>query len=337
MLVDSIIDKLVIGTYEVNHQFEDTEDYFYPSVFTDINWIDTAITYDNDYALAEVINRDDCKFHIISKISPFMTDKYQFWVSNHLKCLNRESIDIMLVHNTRHESWIDLYGKILNDQRFKSVGISNASISELNQIKEVYGNYPEWLEVEINPGYLDIELIEFCKSNGIKVIAYAIFGGKYNARKFIQQYTLPYLIYFALTYSDKLIIRWDSDDQFNEIMESLHVEVKVNYDFLPISKNKSIVPNVYDFPRHIKLDSYGFPIYFNEAIPDKLVINHWNGNKFPMIKSLGLEFITEYQAFLRYNGSIARIAIIDSSYRLSKVESKDSKIYTKYEVKELRN
>lgn len=319
-------DKLVLGTYEINTQFRSYKDYT-KYVDPTIQWIDTAITYNNDYFLKDEFDRK-----IISKISPYMTENYEFWVSSHLRCLGRRYIDIMLVHNTRHKSWINLYGKILKDSRFKSVGISNVSISQLEEIKDKYGKYPEWVETEINPHYYDADLIEFCKLKGIKIIAYAIFGGKYNARRFIQEFTMPYLLDLVDRSADKIIIRWDTEDQYNQIMRNL--AFKVNDDkFIRLSKlelSKSIIPDVYNLPFFVPIDINGFPIYANEATPINIIENKFTGDmldEYYRIPDLGLEFITEYQALRRYHNQSTRVAIIDRGGRLTKVVTKGCKIY----------
>ena len=319
-------DKLVLGTYEINTQFRSYRDYT-KYVDPTIEWIDTAITYNNDYFL-----RDEFDRKIISKISPYMTENYEFWVRSHMQCLGRKFIDIMLVHNTRHKSWLKLYGMILKDPRFASVGISNANISQLEQIKDKYGKYPEWVETEINPRYYDSDLIEFCKSNGIKIIAYAIFGGKYNARRFIQEFTMPYLLDLVDRSADKIIIRWDDEYQYNQIMRNL--AIKVNDDkFVKLNKlelSKSITPDVYNLPFFVPIDICGFPIYANESIPVNIIENRFTGDmldEYYRIPDIGLEFITEYQAYRRYQNRSTRVAIIDRSGRLTKVFTKGCKIY----------
>jgi hypothetical protein len=309
--------KLVAGTYGNQSLLNESG----------IEWIDTAITYNNDYLLS------DYKGKIISKISPVMLNNYDFWVDNHLKCLNRDSIDIMLVHNARFDDWLPLYGKIREDKRFKEVGVSNVDIYQLNKLYNRYKEYPTWVELEINPEYIPYAIIEYCKNRGIKLIAYAILGGEYNSKKYIREYTLPYLIKLADELADKVIVRWTNKVELDEIKlisdpnsEFLNFEIDTNFS----NFNKSIVPDIYIPPKYVMtLD--GFPIYDKLRPGSVTTLNNFDYTKFDLyLNYLRLEFISEYQAFIRYMDMNMDIAILDGYGKLTKVVKEDYKIINKW-------
>lgn len=303
-------DKLVLGTYEFDKQFSTLDEY---KKEVNPDWLDTAITYNNDYLLKNWDGK------IISKISPWMYKDYEFWASNHLNCLGRNQIDVMLVHNTRHPDWISLYYKLLCDPRYFHVGISNASIEDIEEIKWRFDIYPEYLELEINPRYLDLNLITYCREKGIKIISYCILGGKYLAQSMIKDYTLPYLIRFALNFSNLAILRWDSMSQCLDISNALNCDFEFDFSMyeneMSARLNKVIVPELYNLPKMVILDKSGFPYYGNDLSEMDIRDTRINSIDFSMFSmdydNVELEFITEYQAMLRYAGKSDRIAILN--------------------------
>lgn len=313
------LSKVVLGTYEFDKHFDSLSGY---CTSKDIDWLDTAITYNNDYLLGGWEGK------IVSKISPWMYKNYEFWVTNHLRNLNRNQIDVMLVHNTRNEDWIKLYLELLKDPRFLHVGISNASIDQLKEIYKIYQIHPEYVEIELNPNYLDLEMLNYCKVNGIKVIAYAILGGKYKAMEIIKKFTLPYLVKFASHFSDMFILRWDSKVQGYDLLESVNSDIE--FDFTDITssilESKAIVPEVYNLPELVTLDKSGFP-YYGYNISEMKIIRESEFDQsmlmpfFTELNDVILEFVTEYQAYVRYLGSNCKVAIINHNGIPTKVNS----------------
>jgi len=330
--------RLVIGTYEIETQFCNFEDYLRPLTYAkEFEWLDTAITYNNDYFIKP------WKGKIISKISPSMYDSYDWWVENHLKCLGRSKIDVMLVHNTRNDNWLKMYLKLLRDSRFIEVGVSNVTVDDLKEIHKVSGKWPVWVETEINPNYCDLELVQFCKSKGIKVIAYAIFGGKYNARRNISRYTIPVILNSVLNVADLAIVRWDTASQLGQIFDSadvssINVSTFIDWDMVGSNsgiRTKSIVPDKFSEYPIVHFDKDGFPIFES--------VNHYSRgikvglnrdldlSKFKEIgEIMRLEFPTEYAAMMRYqHGRKIPVAILDSAGSLTKVMKRGNKVYAK--------
>lgn len=237
-----------LGSYEFELQSK-TEQHFILSKFRNkVKYIDTAIDYNNDYILTSKVTKG---YKIISKISFCHYSNYEFFVSNHLKCLGRDNIDIMLIHSNRGE-WIDLAKRINEDNRFIEVGVSNFTKEDILKYKEVVGKFPAYNEIEINPYYLNKETIDFCKDNEIKIIAYAILGGKYASWRNVADFGLPNLISFAANYSDIIIIRPNSLREaleFNDIItnyKSIETIESVALD------NKTIEPMNYKIPSYTK-------------------------------------------------------------------------------------
>lgn len=294
-------ENFALGTWEIHLQTDNEQKMIIDKMQKVCKYIDTAIDYNNDYLLTNIPK----SYTLISKISTYHLSEYDFFVSNHLKCLNRNSIDIMLIHSSRG-NWKDLAVKMNNDKRFNSIGVSNFDINELKEYKQLIGNYPEYNEIEINPYYVDINTVSFCKENNIKIICYGIFGGKYNATKNIADFSIAYLLNFALHYADIAILKPECERHINEF-----VNVIENYDskydtykYEPILKeskidadNKSIVPMRYD-PKSIIRYCYGINTYNNACGKNAnkaRIIEDIDTSKYPVFEMLG-----DYMTYMRY-------------------------------------
>lgn len=241
----------VLGTYEIENTIWKSTYLNYVDRY--FSYVDTSICYNNDLYLKKLLKNKYIK--VISKIPPQMFDHYDFMIENHLRCLGRKHIDIMLIHNPRSEQWKELAVKMLADERLKEIGVSNFNIDQLIEYKQLMGSYPAYNEMEINPNYYDKSLIEFCHVNNIKIIAYAILGGKYNARRNIATYTLPYLLEFAGRNAEYVIVRSDDYNRLEDMrfhLEShnaLDPQYKDSIFDIEPSTSKSINPTSYSSPK----------------------------------------------------------------------------------------
>ena len=302
----------VLGSYEIENAIN-IDPLYLNEVSKWFRYVDTSICYNNDLYLKPLL-KENRRIKVISKIPPQMTDDYEFMLSNHLRCLGRRRIDIMLIHNPR-SNWDRIASLLENDDRIKEVGVSNFSISDLNHYKELNGHYPKYNEIEINPEFYDKELIEFCHSNDIKLIAYAILGGKYNARRNISRYTHPYLLNFAGYNAEFLILRSDNPNRLrwmsvylNNIQKNVNDTHDTKVFERSSSNNKSIMPTSYSVP---EIYTRGvFPtnsdqLYFNNnlvfskgyttdglELKDDLELNK--------MKLPRYEFVSDYRVYIRY-------------------------------------
>lgn len=233
--------QFALGTWEIHLQDQTERNLIFDRMSEVCEYIDTAVDYNNDWLLA-----DQTKYKIISKVSSFHESEYEFFVSNHLKCLKRDKIDIMLIHSNRGD-WRPIAKKIENDSRFLEVGVSNFTKKDLIEYKNIFGHFPKYNEIEINPHYGDLETINYCKENNIKIISYGILCGKYNAMRAVASYTLPALVNFAAKYADIVILKPDSlrhTQEFIDAVKNYSVENETILDFVETS-NKAVEPMIY--------------------------------------------------------------------------------------------
>ena len=214
--------QFAIGTWEIDLQTPHEREYVFSHLLNYCSYVDTAVNYNNDYVLKDLV---PSSVKLISKLASCHLQCYDLLVDNHLKCLRRDTIDIMLIHSSRG-NWRPLARRIEADSRFIEKGVSNFNAEELEEYKEVIGHYPAYNELEINPYYNDIKTEEFCREHGIKIIAYGVYGGKYNAMTNIANFSIPYLLKYAMSFADILILKPESERQTNEV-----VDVLKSYDF----------------------------------------------------------------------------------------------------------
>lgn len=323
--------EFAIGTYEIDLLHETDRKESFATLNRICSYVDTAINYNNDYLL------NDASQKIISKISSCHYDVYEFMVSKHLHCLGRESIDIMLIHSNRG-NWKRLVLKMKDDTRFKHLGVSNFTIDDMLEYEQIVGRLPEYCELEVNPQYADVATINFCKTHNIKVIAYAILGGKYRATKNIATYSLPYLIAFAANFADILILRADSKTQANAFFDVIKNYEVNDMKIHVVDNDKAIEPMQYDVPN--------VPKYFCGELTYYNACGQNTGVMFKSKKRLDIvfpdfEMLGDYKTYLRYlmngrrymydfliadNEKTYIVYLFDDKKRLTKVNTNNTNI-----------
>lgn len=199
-----------------------------------VNWaleagyrhIDTAKIYGNEQDVGAAIKESG-----IPRDQIFVTTK--LWNSDQkeprrnlelsLKSLGLESIDLYLIHfpisGTRKQAWKELE-KFYDEGLVKSIGVSNYTISHLEELLPQAEIIPAVNQVEFHPFLNQKELAAKCKENGIILEAYSplAHGRKIND---------PKLISIAQKIGKtpaQVLIRWAIDKGFVVIPKSVKKE-----------------------------------------------------------------------------------------------------------------
>ena len=148
--------------------------------------LDTAISYRNEAVIGKAVLESGLprsEFFLTSKLpgQPEYTANDKLIdeaLNNSLKALNTDYIDLYLIHHP----WDDL-DEMLNtwrrlehhvkEKRIKSIGVSNFSISILEELLKKVEIKPVVNQIESNLGNLNHELIEYCLNEGILPVAYS--------------------------------------------------------------------------------------------------------------------------------------------------------------------
>lgn len=285
-----VCDSLILGSYELPRELFHKLDY---------EWIDTAISYDNGFLIPK--NKK-----VISKFNPdflgtdesYWEQAYEFMMSNHLKELRRDSIEVMLVHNSdivESANW--LFSRMLRDSRIEMTGVSNFNKDALLQLEIL----PEINEIEYNPEYVDHETLLFMQLNEIVPISYGVFGGKYNSHRFHRKYAMNGLMKFQhMLPNNSFIVKPDNELQWLE--NRLVYESSKDHDcYLTFgNKDKSIEPYEYEVPNIIKMSDYNSVDLFGEERVN--VVNYDYSNRVTLDYNVpnALRWLTDFRVYLRY-------------------------------------
>ena len=243
-----------LGTYAI----ENLAEVIYESIKFGLRLIDTAQFYQNEKEVGEGINKalkekvvERKDLFIITKV--WWTDKHipEEKLLNSLKELNLDYVDLYLDHwphqlnevngkiikTPMHVLWENMEN-LVRKGLTKSIGVSNYNIQSLMNLLSFCEIKPVINEVEYHPYLYQKELLDFCRKNGIYLMAYnSLCRGKYTKGK-------------------------DNEVAFNLLEEDVVKELCVKYNKTPgqIALNWAIFQNVAVIP------SSGKPLRVKENI-----------------------------------------------------------------------
>lgn len=158
--------------------------------------IDTATYYKNEKEVGEAVRDSSVpreEIFVTTKVWPndfgFKNCKKAF--ENSYKLLDLDYIDLYLIHwpsekKRTNDTWRAML-ELHNDDRLKSIGVSNYSINEIETLKDSGDVQPVTNQVKFHPYSFDAELLEYCKSEKILLTAYSplVEGKKLREKKLI--------------------------------------------------------------------------------------------------------------------------------------------------------
>ncbi|MDA0033593.1 aldo/keto reductase [Brachyspira hyodysenteriae] len=201
-----------IGTYSL------LNDVCYNSILyalqNGVRLIDTAYIYNNEEEVGKAvrdskINRKD--IFIITKLYPNQYNNAKKAISDALKKLNVEYIDMMLLHHPGNND-VEAYKaieKAIKEGKIRSVGLSNWYIKELKEFLPRINIMPALVQNEIHPYYQDTEVIEYIQSLGIAVQGWYPLGGRGHQKELLNDKVLKDI---ATKYNKsvaQIILRWN--------------------------------------------------------------------------------------------------------------------------------
>lgn len=233
------IPMLGYGTWQIPDG-KPVEDCVYAALQSGYRLIDTAKIYENERgvgnaikkAVASGISRDE--IFVTTKLWNGDHDNVEQALNESLKKLGLEYIDLYLIHwpviGKRINTW-KTFEKLLDTGKIKSIGVSNFTIQQLQELMKKTKIVPAVNQVEFSPWLYQRELLDFCNKNKIILEAYSPLtrGKKLND---------PTLVSIAEKYEKspaQIIIRWCLQHNIVLIPKSTDpVKIKENvnvYDF----------------------------------------------------------------------------------------------------------
>lgn len=196
---------------------------------------DTAQAYGNEDLLAEALlstgaKREDVfittKIWTINMLSRSTSHSFE----KSLKKLNTDYVDLLLLHFpvtfVRNRAWRDLEG-IYESGRAKSIGVSNYTITHLEELLSECKIKPAVNQVELHVFLQQPELVNYCRDKGIKIEAYSPLAHGYG----LDNQVLAELAKKHGKSTAQIMLRWCIEKGTIPLPKSTHAErVQENID-----------------------------------------------------------------------------------------------------------
>lgn len=173
---------------------------------------DTASYYRNEEDLGTAFKKlPRSDLFVTTKIWPseFGYEKTIRAFEGNLQRLQFNYVDQLLIHwpgdkQKTLETW-EAFVKIYDEGKARSIGVSNFSIKELENLKETGDFVPATNQVKLTPTHVNPKLMDYCSKHNIKIVAYS----PLNAGRGLQNKHLGVLADKYHKTIAQLILRWN--------------------------------------------------------------------------------------------------------------------------------
>ena len=175
-----VIPRIGLGTFRISPA--DAEKGVEYALRNGYCMIDTANVYMNEEAVGRGIKSSGKpreEFFLTSKIFPNSFKHFEKAVDETLERLGVEYLDLLLLHRP-YGNWKKAYQDLVAAQKagkVRSVGVSNFSLKQLQEIIQLTGVTPVLNQVECNPYCARVELQQEMAKLGIITQSWFPFGG----------------------------------------------------------------------------------------------------------------------------------------------------------------
>jgi len=163
--------------------------------------------------------------------------------------IGKNQVDVLLLpaESLAKESTIEELKEILDCEEIGALGIERPkSMKELmiaaENLKKII--LPSYLALTLNPLHYQKEMLEWADRTGVEIIGLDIYGSLEGSAATIQAFTLPFLLSYAASYSDLVLL--PARDMVGAEYERLYLEELIGKNRVPETKMKSTV--IHNFP-----------------------------------------------------------------------------------------
>ena len=143
-------------------------------------YIDSAEFYKNEPDVGRALATapaERSELFVLSKAWPTSFEDLDASCTRTLAALQTDYLDAYLLHwpGTKEDRRLAAYEQLLSLVERGLVrypGVSNFTVSQLEQLKETFGSYPAIHEIECHPSYQQRDMIDWCLARGIRIISY---------------------------------------------------------------------------------------------------------------------------------------------------------------------
>jgi diketogulonate reductase-like aldo/keto reductase len=231
--------------------------------------IDTAMMYKNEEGVGKAIKNSG-----IPREEIFVTTK--LWntdqgyestlkaIDTSLGKLGLTYVDLYLIHwptanadlnvseNKREETWKAME-EIYKSGKVKAIGVSNYTITHLEEMKKYLTIIPAVNQVEFHPFLYQKELLQYCKENSITLQAHSpLADGKSNENEKVSNIAKKYN-----KSNSQIMIRWGIQHEAIPIPKSVHkerIEENINVFDFKLTDEEMETLNSLNINLHVRRD-----------------------------------------------------------------------------------
>lgn len=185
------IPNIAFGTWKFPDN-ETTSQIITNAIESGYRYIDTAKSYENEESVGRGIKNANIKREDIIIGGKLWNDDRGYdniikACHKTIEALNCDYLDIYLIHwpasKAVHENWEEINAEtwlameyLYNSGIVKAIGVCNFKINQLEALMENAKIKPMINQIECHPGFMQNEIIEFCKKQDILVEAWSPLG-----------------------------------------------------------------------------------------------------------------------------------------------------------------
>ena len=173
------IPSIGFGTYKSGDD-EETAKIIKNALNLGYKMIDTASFYNNEVGIGNGIKESDIDRKDIFIVTKLWNDDHGY--DNTIEAFNKslnnlqvDYIDLYLIHwpnKLNAETWI-AFEHLYETGKVKAIGVCNFKVEHLEELKKTAKIMPMVNQVEIHPFSTKNNIINYCKDNNIKVVAWS--------------------------------------------------------------------------------------------------------------------------------------------------------------------
>ena len=182
--MNNSLPSIGFGTWKFKNNSE-TTDILCNAISVGYKLIDTASSYQNEEAIGQAIAKNNRSALFVSgKLWNADRDNVEAACDCTLLNLQCDYLDSYLMHwpasKAVHENWAEINDKVWTQMerlvtkgKVKYIGVSNFKVNQLQRLIENSRIRPFVNQIEFHPGFMQQEIVDYCKKNDIVVQAWS--------------------------------------------------------------------------------------------------------------------------------------------------------------------
>lgn len=254
-----------LGTWTLSD--DEAEASVYAALKTGMRLIDTARYYGNEVGVGRGIRRamDDGvvtreEIFVTSKIMPGDYDHAARGISDSLRDLGLDYVDLMLIHQPgwNDEAVYRAMEQAVRDGRVRSIGISNyytpEAVEEILSFAEIV---PAVIQNENHLYYQNRALQEYVRQYGIVVESWYPFGGRGHTQEHFSDETVVRIAGAHGKTPAQIILRWQIQDGYIAIPGSSDpAHIAENYDVFDFELSSQEMAEIRNLDRQARYENW---------------------------------------------------------------------------------